>query len=189
MRIALFLLLAALTALLSPFATVGGFAPTGTRCRPSSIDELSGTWLQVGQHGLAEYLTHLGVGWARRKAATSFTPLQTWVTTDGGLRMTMRSPLGKFAESFPLHRDERERDMDGRTFLKRTTWTRQGELTAVSRDVTGKMTDVIATRWLEAGPGASCHSLEGHGVRMVQETCHERVCYRRVFERQPAASQ
>eukprot|EP00966_Prymnesium_polylepis_P270904 6258631-Prymnesium_polylepis.1 len=99
--------------------------------------------------------------------------------------MTMRTPLGQLKEHFSLAREVRETDQDGRTFLKRTRWTSTG-LEAVSREVSGTMTDVVVSRWLEAVSRDRCSAPGSPQVRMVQQTCHERVCYRRTFERPEA---
>ena len=85
----------------------------------------------------------------RRKVATTFTPRQWWEASNAELLMSMSSPVGKFSERFPLKGEVEETDMDGRTFLKRTRWAYGSVLESISREVTGVMQNVVATRWHE----------------------------------------
>ena len=149
----------------------GGARP---RSGASRLSDFEGAWAQVSESGLGNYLQHLGVGWARRQIALRFSPKQQWSVDGDTLHMQMRNPLGEFKERFPLRGEVRETDLEGRAFRKLTRMTSEGVLEATSRDESRRMTDVVARRWLEHSRGAT---------RMVQETCHEAWCYRRIFER------
>jgi len=142
------------------------------RPSPSAVvSEILGGWVQLHVQGLEPYLKRLGVGWPQRQAALSFKPKQSWAMENGKLKMSMASPMGERHEYFPFEGAAEEKDLQGNVFLKSSVW-KDGTLIATSRSKDGKMTDIVAKRWIDP-----------HSRVLVQETTYDGVTYTRVFQR------
>mmetsp|Transcript_27371 Transcript_27371/g.67992 ORF Transcript_27371/g.67992 Transcript_27371/m.67992 type:complete len:345 (+) Transcript_27371:199-1233(+) len=157
------------TGLQEPLLSSNPAADVAPPSASAKLGELAGVWEQQHVQGLEPYLKRLGVGWPQRQAALSFAPKQAWTIEAGVPKMTMASPLGVRVEQFPLGEAHEEKDLNGRSFMKTSSWEK-GMLVARSRAVEESMPEIVARRWIDSNTGA-----------LVQETSFDGVVYTRIF--------
>ena len=77
--------------------------------------EITGTFLRTEEEGYSDFLSKLGVGMLKRKAATVSTPTMTITEKDGKYKMVTATTLAKVELNFELNVPFEETTPDGRT--------------------------------------------------------------------------
>lgn len=150
----------------TPAATVGPEALARQFC---------GEWVNTETEDLDEYLQSLGVGWAKRKVATSFKPEASWAIVDGVLQVLTPTPIGDRLEAFRLGEKEADVDPDGNRFWKSSQWE-GGRLVTTALDQDGVKPPFITERWIAKESGL-----------LMQKTTHGGASFTRIFSPKIAA--